>query len=554
MKVIIYTDGSARSNPGRGGYGAVLKYTNPAGKTFTSELSRGYAKTTNNRMELMAVIVALEALNRPCEVEVHSDSQYVVNAFNKHWIDGWKNEAGGPPTSSLSRTAICGSACSPQRANTKWSSSGLRATPAMSSMSAATSLPPRRPTAATSISTPALTRATCNGVFARFCVLPRYTRPVSQTTQGGHMLRIATIGTSMITDDFIQVVNANDQAAFVGTLSRDANRGTAFTAERGGERNFTSLDELAVAADVDAVYIGSPNALHYEQALACIAGGKHVIVEKPFCATEAQALEVFRAAEAAGVVALEAMRPLHDPAFHAIEDALGEIAPIRRASLRFGKYSSRYNEILAGRATNIFDCNMASGSLMDIGVYAVEPMVEIFGMPSGLTSMTTLLDPTTRQLTHGPIDGCGSILASYGGGRISVELAHSKITNDLLPSQIEGERGTIQIDHLSTPRNVRIDYRGDVVRGSATEAPREQGDNGRVLDLPKSSNTMEYELTDFITAIGSIDNVKEEIWETPAGRHELGHYRDVTLVSLRIMDAVRQQAGITFPADAGKQA
>ena len=219
------------------------------------------------------------------------------------------------------------------------------------------------------------------------------------------MLRIATIGTSMITDDFIQVVNANDQAAFVGTLSRDANRGTAFTAERGGERNFTSLDELAAAADVDAVYIGSPNALHYEQALACIAGGKHVIVEKPFCATEAQALEVFRAAEAAGVVALEAMRPLHDPAFHAVEDALGEIAPIRRASLRFGKYSSRYNEILAGRATNIFDCNMASGSLMDIGVYTVEPMVEIFGMPSGLTSMTTLLDPTTRQLTHGPIDG-----------------------------------------------------------------------------------------------------------------------------------------------------
>jgi predicted dehydrogenase len=248
------------------------------------------------------------------------------------------------------------------------------------------------------------------------------------------------------------------------------------------------------------------------------------------------------------------MRPLHDPAFHAIEDALGEIAPIRRASLRFGKYSSRYNEILAGRATNIFDCHMASGSLMDIGVYTVEPMVEIFGMPSGIASMTTLLDPATQKLTHGPIDGCGSILASYGGGRISVELAHSKITNDLLPSQIEGERGTIQIDHLSTPRNVRIDYRGDVVRGSATEAPREQDDSGIVLDLPKSNNTMEYELADFITAISGIDNVNEEIWETPAGRHELGHYRDVTLVSLRIMDAVRQQAGIAFPADSEKQA
>ena len=171
MKVIIYTDGSARSNPGRGGYGAVLKYTNPAGKTFTSELSRGYAKTTNNRMELMAVIVALEALNRPCEVEVHSDSQYVVNAFNKHWIDGWKKRG----WKTANKQPTCGSAYSPPKASTRLSSSGLRVTPAMSSTSAAMSSPPRRPTAATSISIPALTRATCNGVFARYFLPSRAT-------------------------------------------------------------------------------------------------------------------------------------------------------------------------------------------------------------------------------------------------------------------------------------------------------------------------------------------------------------------------------------------
>ena len=90
MKVIIYTDGSARSNPGRGGYGAVLKYTNPAGKTFTSELSRGYAKTTNNRMELTAFIEALRQLKEPCEVRYCSDSQYVINGLQKGWAKGWK--------------------------------------------------------------------------------------------------------------------------------------------------------------------------------------------------------------------------------------------------------------------------------------------------------------------------------------------------------------------------------------------------------------------------------------------------------------------------------
>lgn len=90
MKVILYTDGAARGNPeGPGGYGAILEYIDTKGQLHTKEMSQGYVKTTNNRMELMAVIKGLEALNRPCEVDVYSDSQYVINAFNQHWIDSW---------------------------------------------------------------------------------------------------------------------------------------------------------------------------------------------------------------------------------------------------------------------------------------------------------------------------------------------------------------------------------------------------------------------------------------------------------------------------------
>ena len=91
MNVEIYTDGSARGNPnGPGGYGAVLRYTDPSGTVHERELSGGFKKTTNNRMELTAAIEALKRLNRPCEVDLYSDSQYLVNAFNQHWIDGWK--------------------------------------------------------------------------------------------------------------------------------------------------------------------------------------------------------------------------------------------------------------------------------------------------------------------------------------------------------------------------------------------------------------------------------------------------------------------------------
>ena len=112
MLVKIFTDGAARGNPdGPGGYGTILQYVDPRGNLHEQEFSRGYRKTTNNRMELMAAIVAFEALNRPCdvlftsdskyvidglealkrpcEVELYSDSQYLVNAFNQHWIDSW---------------------------------------------------------------------------------------------------------------------------------------------------------------------------------------------------------------------------------------------------------------------------------------------------------------------------------------------------------------------------------------------------------------------------------------------------------------------------------
>jgi len=89
-KVTIYTDGSARGNPdGPGGYGSVIEFIDSRGQLHVKELSQGYRKTTNNRMELMGAIAALEALNRPCEVELWSDSQYLVNAFNQHWIDQW---------------------------------------------------------------------------------------------------------------------------------------------------------------------------------------------------------------------------------------------------------------------------------------------------------------------------------------------------------------------------------------------------------------------------------------------------------------------------------
>ena len=93
MKVEIYTDGAARGNPeGPGGYGTVLHYVDAAGQVFEKELSQGYRKTTNNRMELMAAIAGIEALKKPCDIVLYSDSKYLVDAFNQNWVDTWQRE------------------------------------------------------------------------------------------------------------------------------------------------------------------------------------------------------------------------------------------------------------------------------------------------------------------------------------------------------------------------------------------------------------------------------------------------------------------------------
>ncbi len=102
MKVTIYTDGAARGNPdGPGGYGTLLRFVDTKGTVHEREYSAGYKKTTNNRMELMAAIIGLEALTKPCDVTLYSDSKYLTDAFNQNWVgswlkNGWKNSQKQP--------------------------------------------------------------------------------------------------------------------------------------------------------------------------------------------------------------------------------------------------------------------------------------------------------------------------------------------------------------------------------------------------------------------------------------------------------------------------
>lgn len=111
-KVTLYTDGACSGNPGKGGFGAILVHIDSNGTKHEKEFSQGYEHTTNNQMELLAVIIGLEALKKPCTVKIISDSKYVVDSISKGWLDnwvakGWKKSDNKPvPNSELWKRLI----------------------------------------------------------------------------------------------------------------------------------------------------------------------------------------------------------------------------------------------------------------------------------------------------------------------------------------------------------------------------------------------------------------------------------------------------------------
>ena len=260
------------------------------------------------------------------------------------------------------------------------------------------------------------------------------------------MIRVATIGSSMITGRFVAAVSQVDGIEVSCVYSRDPERGAKFAADLGVPASESDLDRLLASPEIDAVYIASPNLVHYGQALAAIAAAKHVLIEKPATVSAAQTEELVAAARAAGVVLLEEVRNIYDPGFAVIRELLPRLGQIRRVSLRLHQRSARYDLVLAGEPVNIFDPALGGGAMYDLGVYCAQALVELFGEPERV--LAALVPVATGA------DGAGAALAIYPG--FVADLSFSKITLPGLGNAIEGELGTLVIDDLCDPRRLTL--------------------------------------------------------------------------------------------------
>ena len=252
-------------------------------------------------------------------------------------------------------------------------------------------------------------------------------------------MKFGSIGTSWICEAFLSAAKKIDGMEYAAAYSRSRETGTAFARKNGAGTVFTDLKEMAQSDLIDAVYIASPNRFHYEQSKLFLEHGKHVLCEKPMTTTREEEAELISLAEQNGLVYAEAIMSIHTPAFQMLRQAILEIGVIRTVNFIFCQLSSKYPAYLAGKNPNIFNPEMHTGCLMDIGVYNVYLAAALFGKPDKIISDAVFLPSGA--------DACGTAVLKYGN--MTVNLIHSKVGQNYAPSEIIGDSGTISIASVS---------------------------------------------------------------------------------------------------------
>lgn len=334
-------------------------------------------------------------------------------------------------------------------------------------------------------------------------------------------IRFGVVGTNNITDWVIAGGRQDERFELTAVCSRTQERAEEFAAKHGIPHIFTSLEEMASSPLIDAVYIATPNYVHAEQSILCMNHGKHVLCEKPFASNAKEVRLMIEAAKKNKVTLMEAMISTLNPNFAIAKERMKDLGTIRRYFASYCQYSSRYDKFKEGIILNAFKPELSNGAVMDIGIYTIYPMVALFGKPQQIEAQGIVL--------HTGADGQGAVNFQYEG--MNATVLYSKIANSALPTEIEGEAGNLLLDKIHITKQV------DYIPRQVTTQGKEQENHCQSIGAPLEKSEYYYEIAEFINLI---EQGKQESnvnsWEN-------------SLTTLEIIDEIRRQLGVHYPAD-----
>ena len=334
-------------------------------------------------------------------------------------------------------------------------------------------------------------------------------------------VRFGVVGTNKITDWLLAGAKEDNRFELSAICSRTQDRAEEFAAKYGVEHTFTSIVEMASSDVIDAVYIATPNCTHAEIAIACMNHGKHVLCEKPMASNAREVKQMIEAARKNHVTLMEAMIATMNPNFMKVRELLPQLGTLRRYFASYCQYSSRYDKFKEGIVLNAFNPALSNGAMMDIGVYTIYPMIVLFGKPKEINAQGIMLSSG--------VDGQGTVNLLYEG--MNATILYSKIANSYLPTEIEGEDGNLIMDEIHTIRKVTYIPRPVAMSGRGPKAVPQD------VSVVADHDDYYYEVAEFINLIEG-GKLESEI-----------NSHAVSLATIEVIDEVRKQLGVMFPAD-----
>jgi predicted dehydrogenase len=323
-------------------------------------------------------------------------------------------------------------------------------------------------------------------------------------------MNFAIIGTNVVTNSFLDAGATCPDFTLTAVYSRTMERAEEYKNKYNAEFAFDSLNDLCKCKEVEAVYVASPTSCHFDQAMQILSSGKHILCEKPIASNTAEVAAMFECAKKNNVVLLEAIRPEFSPNLEKIKDLLPQLGVIRHVTINFCKYSSKYDKFLAKEPVNAFNPALSNGALMDLGCYCFLVLLRLFGAPKRLQSSAV-------KLSNG-IDAVGSVVMEYAD--MVADISYSKVSDTHNKCEIQGEKGTLLFSEPATLSDIVLVKRG---------GPPEQ------IETRTVENDMIHELKKFIYCVNSGEDIET-------------HQR-FSIETMQIMDSVRKQCDIVFPAD-----
>ncbi len=276
-------------------------------------------------------------------------------------------------------------------------------------------------------------------------------------------MRYGVIGTGWIAKSFIDGARMLCGAEFAAVYSRTNKSGERFAEANKITTVYTDINEFA-KGDFEAVYVASPNRLHFEQSKLMLENGKHVICEKPITVEPEELAQLQALAKEKGLIYIEAIMYMFNPARDLLRDAVSKIGRITSVHFDFSQLSSKYPAYLEGKLPNIFNPALATGCLMDLGIYCVYPALDLFGMPKKITACAHFMESGA--------DGSGNAALLYPDKLVN--LTYSKLGQDRLGSQIFGDKGTVTIESISKLINMNLIDNGGCKTEIIGDVPKEK--------------------------------------------------------------------------------